>query len=100
MLPFSEHRVISESGWQCDICGVDVNGQTDDLGRPIIPGDSVRHTPPNPAQIARALWDWDMYDMPADWRDMAWNDMDDGYSEERIKYELLAEEIWSLTNAD
>jgi hypothetical protein len=39
------HNVISEAGWECDVCGAEVNGQTDDTGRPTINGDSVRHTP-------------------------------------------------------
>lgn len=40
-----DHRVISEGGWTCDVCGVPVNGQTDDDGNPVQDGDSVRHTP-------------------------------------------------------
>lgn len=40
-----EHRVVSVSGWTCDICGVTVNGQTDEDGWPLMQGDSVRHTP-------------------------------------------------------
>lgn len=39
-----EHLVISTSGWHCDICGVEANGQTDDQGIPVMEGDSVRHT--------------------------------------------------------
>jgi hypothetical protein len=38
------HRVISVSGWTCDICDVPVNGQTDRDGWPVMEGDSVRHT--------------------------------------------------------
>ena len=41
----ADHRVISVSGWRCDVCGVEVNGQTDDEGWPMVDGDSVRHTP-------------------------------------------------------
>lgn len=40
-----DHLVVSVSGWRCDICGVPVNGQTDEEGRPLMSGDSVRHTP-------------------------------------------------------
>jgi len=37
------HRVVSIDGWECDICGAPVNGQTDESGTPVIDGDSVRH---------------------------------------------------------
>ena len=39
------HIVISEGGWTCDVCGVEVNGQTNSEGHPVMQGDSVRHTP-------------------------------------------------------
>lgn len=39
-----DHRPVSVGGWECDICGREVNGQTDDDGRPVMRGDSVRHT--------------------------------------------------------
>jgi len=39
------HLVISVSGWTCDVCGLPVNGQTDENGWATIDGDSVRHTP-------------------------------------------------------
>ena len=41
---YAEHRPVSVGGWSCDICGVGVNGQTDEDGRPVQDGDSVRHT--------------------------------------------------------
>ena len=47
------HRVVSTDGWYCDVCGVAVNGQTDDQGWPVMEGDNVHHlrpsTPPVPA---------------------------------------------------
>lgn len=39
------HVVISVGGWECDVCGVAVNGQTDYDGRPLIDGDNIFHTP-------------------------------------------------------
>lgn len=39
----SDHIPISVSGWTCDVCDAEVNGQTDEDGRPLIDGDSVRH---------------------------------------------------------
>jgi hypothetical protein len=39
-----QHRVVSISGWTCDICGVAVNDhQTDADGWPLIDTESVRH---------------------------------------------------------
>lgn len=40
----ADHIPVSVEGWTCDICGVPVNGQTNDLGHPVQRGDSVRHT--------------------------------------------------------
>jgi hypothetical protein len=39
-----DHRPISTGGWHCDVCGLPVNGQTDEDGWPKMEGDSVRHT--------------------------------------------------------
>ena len=38
-----DHRVISVGGWTCDVCGQEVNGQTDGDGIPKMDGESVRH---------------------------------------------------------
>ena len=43
--PDLDHLVISTGGWECDVCGVAVNGQTDEFGRTTINGDNVFHTP-------------------------------------------------------
>jgi hypothetical protein len=45
----SDHRVVSTGGWACDVCGREVNGQTDDDGIPKMDGDSVYHTGTNDA---------------------------------------------------
>lgn len=39
-----DHLVVSTGGWFCEVCGAGVNGTTNDLGHPLIQGDSVRHT--------------------------------------------------------
>lgn len=40
----ADHRVVSLGGWTCDVCGREVNGQTDDDGIPRMQGDAVYHT--------------------------------------------------------
>jgi hypothetical protein len=40
----TDHRVVSLGGWTCDVCGREVNGQTDDDGTPLMQGDAVYHT--------------------------------------------------------
>lgn len=44
-----EHQPVSVEGWHCDVCGLPVNGQTDEAGRPLQRGDSVRHVTPGGA---------------------------------------------------
>jgi hypothetical protein len=48
VLPCCEtmHEPVSVSGWTCDLCGESVNGQTDEDGRPLHDGESVRHVGP------------------------------------------------------
>jgi hypothetical protein len=42
----THHQPISADGWTCEVCGRSVNGQTDEDGRPLHQGDSVRHVGP------------------------------------------------------
>ena len=39
-----DHLRVSPGGWTCDVCGVAVNGQTDDGGIPLHDGEFVGHT--------------------------------------------------------